>query len=668
MRVPDSHLPHGLAQASSTSSKTEAILPIIQKMESADSSERKWACVAVSNLIQNDPSTRRLLQGKNVVGALIARLTDSEEEVVIEAMGSLRNLCIDGGYDICAEMYNKNILVPLKTFIPKISSTLEQFLQTPKSAPENALKVVYEFADNVITALWCLSETSNKALNAINAIRLAPFLMSFLASREQLPIAPIVAAAQCLYVLTDDNDPAINDVRADAGYISCLFDIVRSVHHDMKVNGKAKERDQRSITISVLAAGILRNISPLPPPVAASFVDIDKDIVLPLLQPVITSVSLPDTSNNVQALVSQQASIPQTEKSSLKSTPKFDHKSPIEIELERLESCLRTVQLALEILTGTCATLPDPGLNVDEAESDDNEENDDKEEAEVMEDMDIDMSTINDKSGMEQSETVPLLPPLVPALLALAQPTSLSFPPLASISVHPPTTSALSGIHVSALECLNNIFLSLARVRNTSISSDKEAGQRVWKDVWSALSVVGPEFGMGQERRREMWEISVGVLWGIGNVWKGSLAPDVNEVNLLTQFCNASSDSQTRVKCIGTLECLAQHPDSIDSNRIISEYLLSFLPTGTSSEVGIEPVLQSVSAIIDIYSDEMLPYDVNFRQGRYLNRLASSIDGMKKLVKTIDRRKPGGRVLRLRGEEIRDNLIAFVEYRKNLKL
>lgn len=59
-------------------------------MESPEVGERKWACVAVSNIIQNDPSTRRLLQGKNVVGALIARLTDSEEEVVVEAMGSLR--------------------------------------------------------------------------------------------------------------------------------------------------------------------------------------------------------------------------------------------------------------------------------------------------------------------------------------------------------------------------------------------------------------------------------------------------------------------------------------------------------------------------------------------------------------------------------------------------
>jgi hypothetical protein len=59
-------------------------------MGSSDAAERKWACVAVSNLIQNDPSTRRLLQGKNVVGALINRLSDDEEEVAVEAAGALR--------------------------------------------------------------------------------------------------------------------------------------------------------------------------------------------------------------------------------------------------------------------------------------------------------------------------------------------------------------------------------------------------------------------------------------------------------------------------------------------------------------------------------------------------------------------------------------------------
>jgi hypothetical protein len=42
-----------------------------------------------------------------------------------------RNLCIDGGYEICAEMYNKNILAPLSTFVPKVC--LCDFTRAPKN-------------------------------------------------------------------------------------------------------------------------------------------------------------------------------------------------------------------------------------------------------------------------------------------------------------------------------------------------------------------------------------------------------------------------------------------------------------------------------------------------------------------------------------------------------
>lgn len=42
------------------------------------------------------------------------------------------------------------------------------------------------------------------------------------------------------------------------------------------------------------------------------------------------------------------------------SIPKPDHKTDTEIELESIEGQLRTLTLALEILTGVCANLPDP--------------------------------------------------------------------------------------------------------------------------------------------------------------------------------------------------------------------------------------------------------------------------------------------------------------------
>ncbi|KAJ7076033.1 armadillo-type protein [Mycena belliarum] len=665
VRVPDSHLPKGLASAEESSSKTQAILPIIQKMEGTDAVERKWACVAVSNLIQNDPSTRRLLQGRNIVGALITRLTDSEEEVVIEAMGALRNLCIDGGYDICAEMYNKSILVPLRTFVPKLSATLSQYLAAPKDAPDNAQKLVYEFSDNVITVLWCLSETSNKALTAINEMKLMPFLMSFLAAREKIPLGPVTAAAQCLYVLTDDNYPAIADIRSDASYIACLMSIINP-DESIQNSRTTEAADPRTVMLRVLASGILRNVSPIPPPSAASAIDIDKDIVLPQLQPVISSISLVKASTSALQLIEQQAaSAPDIEKLSLKNTPKSDHKSQPEVELERLEGRLRTVQLTLEILTGACATLPDPDPHVPPDEDDEGDEDiADAEGDSEAPDIDVEMAV--DGAGDTPAQA---LPPLVAPLLALIQPTTLSFPPLAAASPHPPTTSALSAVHLAALECLNNIFLALAR---GGAPCDVTEGRTVWDAVWAALGAVGTQTGLGQERRSAMWEVAAGVLWGVASVCRGSLEPNPAQLQALMALCDsATADAHLRVKCIGTLECLAMNRGAVfvDGNARIATYLLSMLPGSADiADVGTEPMLQAAASLIDIYADEGAPYDMNFRSGGFLARLAASIDGVKKAVRAIDRKREGGRELRRRGEEVRDNLVAFVEYRRGLGL
>ncbi|KIY50621.1 ARM repeat-containing protein [Fistulina hepatica ATCC 64428] len=673
MRVPDTHLPHGLASAESSSSKTEAVLPILQKLNSADATERKWACVAVSSLIYNDPSTRRLLQGKNIVGQLITRLTDSEEEVIAEAMGSLRNLCVDGGYDICAEMYNKNILAPVKPFVPKISSTMSQCLADPAAAPEGAQKSLFEFSENVITLLWCLSETSNKALNAINGICLGPLLISFLAFRDSLPLAPVVAASQCLYVLTDDNYPAIAEVRSEPSYVDCLVAIARSGPHGKgKQKGKSSDEDcdSREMTIRILAAGILHNISPLP---SLSAQELDRDVVLPLIQPLLDSVSLADAASSAQALATQVALFPNPESTHPAKTrpPKSDHRSPEEIELERLESHLRMLQLALEVLTGVCATLPDDvEVTANGAKEDDGEDRTQN----VDEDMKDEDDDDEDGDGMAVDGLPPdterhqsLLPSLVPPLLALVQPTALSFPPLAGPSPHPPTTSVLSAIHVCALECLNNIFISLAASRN-DVARQPDEGMQIWNTLWAALDAVGTEFGAGQERRKEMWEVAVGVLWGVGRFWRGALEPRADLVQVLIQFCDTTTDQQIRVKCIGALECLAQHPASIELNNTIATYLLSMLPKDLEpSPAGTEPLLQALSALIDIYSDESMPYDVNFRSGGFLTRLVQSVEGVWRVVRSIDRKRSGGRELRRRGEEVRDNLVAFIEYRRELK-
>ena len=100
--------------------------------------------------------------------------------------------------------------------------------------------------------------------------------------------------------------------------------------------------------------------------------------------------------------------------------------------------------------------------------------------------------------------------------------------------------------------------------------------------------------------------------------------------------------------------------------QTIASYLLSLLPPSATPPTPTEPLLQAVSALIDIFSDETLPYDVNFRQGRYLETLVPAVEGVRRAVRGIDRKKE--RELRLRGEEVRDNLTAFIQYRRELKL
>jgi hypothetical protein len=137
-------------------------------------------------------------------------------------------------------------------------------------------------------------------------------------------------------------------------------------------------------------------------------------------------------------------------------------------------------------------------------------------------------------------------PALVQPLLALISPTPISFPPSSGTPLYPPITSVLGSIHICAIEALNNLFLSLSTSYTPEVALNKESGQIVWQGIWSALGSVGMESGLGEEGRQEIWETAVGLLWGIGRVWKGTL---VSEMSLaLFSRIDPNPRSQTKIK------------------------------------------------------------------------------------------------------------------------
>ena len=278
---------------------------------------------------------------------------------------------------------------------------------------------------------------------------------------------------------------------------------------------------------------------------------------------------------------------------------------------------------------------------------------------------------------------------LVSPLLSLIKPTHLSFPPPGSPSIHPPTTSALGAIHLCALECLNNLFLSLATSHRSPTDTEKVQGTTIWDSLWAALEKVGdPRSAKMTKEQKLFWETAIGVLWGASIIFKGVIIPEEDQVQLLVSLCDAcTGNDQMKVKFVGTLECLAQHPQSIGANRvrfyffsrntlswltpilqIIASHLVSLLPTNAPDQASVESTLQAASALIDIYSDETVPYDINFRENDFLGKLVAAAEPIRKLVRGINKKKPGGIELKRRGEEVRDNLVNFIEYRRGLRL
>jgi hypothetical protein len=183
------------------------------------------------------------------------------------------------------------------------------------------------------------------------------------------------------------------------------------------------------------------------------------------------------------------------------------------------------VQLALEILTGVCATLPDPDPEVEADEEEPEIEDEDFEDSAVDGNaMDDDAMAVDGVALEPNNSPTPsassFLPTLLEPLLALIQPTELSFP---APSPHPPTTSALSAIHIAAFECLSNAFFALASAPG-SAASDVQVGERVWGAVWAALAGAGsPVESVPGSARMAVWDVAVGVLWGVGTVWKGKI-------------------------------------------------------------------------------------------------------------------------------------------------
>ncbi|KAJ1969385.1 hypothetical protein H4R35_006154, partial [Dimargaris xerosporica] len=234
----------------------EATFPVLKKLNAADAADRVWAAASISNLYLSNPTIRRKLLTTNVIGLLVERLTDDSLDVVVECLGTLRNLGTIYDPGLYPQMIRKNILVVLKQLVEKVSDYIHGLLQGEdlnRHAQGLTSQLVWGLADNVLSVLLILSENSSQAVAKINEMNVAAFLMSFLNPREKnIPSESRIIAAQLFYTLTENNPTICKELTRHSPFVANLFDILETPPAESGLDA----------SLPILTGGVLYNLLP----------------------------------------------------------------------------------------------------------------------------------------------------------------------------------------------------------------------------------------------------------------------------------------------------------------------------------------------------------------------------------------------------------------------
>lgn len=270
---------------------------------------------------------------------------------------------------------------------------------------------------------------------------------------------------------------------------------------------------------------------------------------------------------------------------------KTDHRSDAEQGLDRIERSLTTVVVGLEILTGICAGLEDTELEeeVEEIDGEEDMEQDEELPDEALIAMGRDSAVQEDAQPVVVTTAVTLQHlisnlSLPTRLSSLASLNTLSFPPIAAASPHPPTTSILSVLHLRALETLNNLLLTIVAslptdgTRNTQIVPVNQIWDAMFGIIDALLSEPEALTLKGQELRLEVLEMALGCAWGCAKIAPELLKLSDRQVKTLMDVPQVLRSEIAKTRCIDTLSSLASRRNvTVEENKVRQDMLAELI-------------------------------------------------------------------------------------------
>ncbi|SGZ54396.1 CIC11C00000002142 [Sungouiella intermedia] len=592
------------------------IVPLIAKLTSAAPNDRSMALSAITVLAEDTRMRRMLLKERLVATVMEQCLNDSNDEIVVEAFGLLRNLTIEEGHEVAKFLWRSNVWAAIESGLQKIQGSFEYMNGENKKLEKKRAYLLYDFTENMLSLVVAIASCSDELYENVYSrielvVKLVVDLLKWNSPKLRTTTKLYNALLEFIYEFASDSADFINDlVQYPAFSLNELQEAINTPPHEKNLLGKVYVQGIQFHLYEVQGSSE-NNLSNTFAAITTANIEEINDLLA--------------TPDNAQAPVTKLKEAENNDEKPQNIDVPFGGDSP---EKSQAKSDLQAIDVAIDIFTTICEYL-----------------------------------AINEQN---------LLAPVRLSEEILDTLLNLSYPALLHLLAYDQEHSQSLQISQKVLIALNNLcwlFLSsetipvawferipqLWDMLEKASQTDNLDTLKLCLSVFWALSKT-----VGAEIRDKISSDSVNALLSkCGEIL--SQIPESEEHLTSLEFILSAA---------GFLGTIAQTIGNAEITRSISEFLLAQIghfaqeQNNGKDPKAIEIALESLNLIYDIFGDAEFEYDYPvFVEGDYISRLTQLEPQIKVCYKQIDKKKNSE--LKLRAEETWTNLNRFIEYKKS---
>ncbi|CAI5755966.1 unnamed protein product [Candida verbasci] len=148
------------------STRQSKIVPLINKLRSTTPNDKSMALGAIT-VLADDKRMRQLLLKERLIPTILETcLNDSNDEIIVESFGLLRNLSIEEGYDVIKYLWRNGIWITIEDSLNKINESFK-VLNENKITDKSKLHLLYDFTENILSLIIVLASGSEDIYDSI---------------------------------------------------------------------------------------------------------------------------------------------------------------------------------------------------------------------------------------------------------------------------------------------------------------------------------------------------------------------------------------------------------------------------------------------------------------------------------------------------------------------